>query len=86
MWHGTILRRDYNLFFRVHRGLQRDGACGYFPDLHRVLIERVLLLMVSLINRAGIAWRGKAAVFSEVDIQLDCRASLAFSSGGTTVL
>jgi hypothetical protein len=28
----------------------------------------------------------KVAVFSEVDIQIDCRASLAFSSGGTTVL
>jgi hypothetical protein len=39
-------------FFRGHPGLQRGGACGYFPDFHRVLIERALLLMVSPINQS----------------------------------
>ena len=41
---------------------------------------------LKLLNPQG--WyclESKVAVFSEVDIQLDCRASLAFSSGGTTV-
>jgi len=42
---------------------------------------------LKLLNPQG--WyclESKVAVFSEVDIQIDCRASLAFSSGGTTVL
>jgi hypothetical protein len=42
---------------------------------------------IKLLNPQG--WyclKGKVAVFSAVDIQIDCRANLASSSGGATVL
>jgi len=42
---------------------------------------------LKLLNPQG--WyclESKVAVFSEVDIQIDCRANLASSSDGTTVL
>ena len=42
---------------------------------------------LKLLNPQG--WyclESNVAVFSEVDIQIDCRANLASSSGGTTVI
>jgi hypothetical protein len=86
MWHGTILRLDYNLFFQGASGTSTERGLRIFPGFSSGL-DRTGTSSDGLPNQQG--WyclESKVAVFSEVDIQLDCRASLAFSSGGTTVL